>query len=242
MHSADYSTAVATAARAPHAGDFAARIAAVIAGGEGRASAASSIERTLGLSSGYHTAHNLSAELRAHVDGPRASAAQVASAANYASSIGLDPGRYAGHFVGTSQVAQKALEAHIRSGAAVTDQHITNPNDARAVIAAIQAGKMKPEAAPPSVQKIMDDMKAKGIDPASASAKDIGAYFQQNPKALEAAKAQDKADQKAAATLTPQGAAQAVEAAAPATRRPSAPAATSGSPLPTRQPAATTTL
>lgn len=200
VHSADYSAALAAASRAPLGSEFAGRLAAIIAGGEGRYAGSGTIERTLGLSSGYYTAHNLPAEIRAHIDGPRASAAQVADAANFATRIGLDPTRYAGHFVGASTVAKDAIAAHIKSGAQLKDDHVTNMKDARAVIAAVQAGKIKTQDVPPSVQKVMEDMKAKGVDVTDARA--VDAYATQNPRALEAARAAVAVNDTARAGLT----------------------------------------
>jgi len=55
----------------------------------------------------------------------------------------------------------------------------------KAVIGAIKAGKMKKEDAPPSMQKLMEEMEKKGIDPMKGDVKALDNYFKENPKALE---------------------------------------------------------
>lgn len=92
-----------------------------------------------------------------------------------------------------------AIGNHIRRGERLTDEHITSERDVRAVIGAIKSGHVKPEDAPPSVRQIMDDMRARGIDPAKAEPRQVEQYFRDNPKALEAAKQINRQDDHRAA-------------------------------------------
>ena len=142
-----------------------------------------------------YTPSNLSSTLQGLVDTSRGiTPRQVADAANFAQRIGIEPGPYAGYFTGASQTMQTAIERHIKAGDKITDDHIKNPNDVKAVLGAIKAGKMKKEDAPPAMQQIIKDMEAKGIKPDSADPKVIEQYFKDNPKALEAVKKEVKKD------------------------------------------------
>ena len=88
-----------------------------------------------------------------------------------------------------------AIRDHIRRREALTDEHVTGAADARAMIGAIRAGKVRLEDAPPSVQKLMEEMRRNGVDPATAEPEAIQRYFEQNPRALEAARREGVAAQ-----------------------------------------------
>lgn len=155
----------------------------------------SSTEFNVAFNGGPYTASNLSGEMKSYVDSAHGiSAAHVAGVGNYLHGVGISAQQYTGYFVGSSDTARKAIQDHIQNGGKVTDAHIQNPNDVKAVIGAIKAGKMKKEDAPPSVQKIMEDMEKKGIDPAKTDPKALEKYFKDNPKALEAVKKEVQAD------------------------------------------------
>lgn len=81
-----------------------------------------------------------------------------------------------------------AIRDHIRSGAALSDEHVTSAADARAIMGAIRAGRIKPEDAPPSVRRLMERMEREGVDPATADPSRIQQFLDQNPNALEEAK------------------------------------------------------
>jgi hypothetical protein len=132
------------------------------------------------------------------------SAAQVTSAMNFAKSIGVNDNAYAGYFVGSSKHTRDAISAHIKDGKKITDDDVEKPEDVAAIVGAVKAGKMKPEEAPPSVRKIIEDMKKDGVDPATAPPKAIHKYLKEHPKALEAAKKEVKAEVKAREGLTEQ--------------------------------------
>jgi hypothetical protein len=119
----------------------------------------------------------------------------ITGANHFAKELGIGS-NHAGFFVGISHGMQDALRDAIKHGKAINDDQVKNARDVSAVIGAIRAGKLKPDdpRVPPSVRKIMEDMKSKGIDPATADPKAIDKYFKDNPKALEAVKAQNAKD------------------------------------------------
>jgi hypothetical protein len=161
----------------------------------------SSAEFSHAFNGGSYTAQNLSGEMRGYVDNTRGfTASHVAGVGNYLSGIGINAQQYTGYFVGSSNTVRNAIRDHIANAAKITDEHIKNPRDVSAIIGAIKAGKIKREDAPPSVQKIMDDMKAKGMDPTDSKAFDK--YFKDNPKALETFKhkAEERIDNQATKT------------------------------------------
>ena len=169
-----------------------------VARAEGRsidARGRSSMELAHGLNGGPYTAATLSDGMRSHIDNARGiHAGHVANVGNYLHGLGINAPQYTGYFAGSSEAIRNAIRDHIKDGRKITDDEIKNPKDAKAIIGAIKAGKMKKEDAPPSVQKLMEDMEKKGIDPAKTDPKAIDQYFQQNPKALEEMKrANDKA-------------------------------------------------
>jgi hypothetical protein len=129
-------------------------------------------------------------------------ATQVTSALNYAKSIGINDNAYAGYFVGSSQATRDAIAAHLKHGKAITDEQVKKPEDVAAIIGAVKSGKMKPEEAPPSVRKILEDMKKDGVDPATADPKSVRKYLQEHPKALDVAKKEANADLAAKANKT----------------------------------------
>ena len=172
------------------------RVQALVAamGGWSRvARAADGGERTINsnsyaVMSGY-TANNLPIEMRTHLG--RYDAAHVAAVGNYLSDLGLhqhDVQRYAGFFVGSSETVRQAIRARIHQGQALTDEHVTSAADARAIMGAIRAGRIKPEDAPPSVRRLMERMEREGVDPATADPTRIQQFLDQNPNALEEAK------------------------------------------------------
>jgi hypothetical protein len=116
------------------------------------------------------------------------------NALNFARELGVDPS-YAGFFNGASSTMRNAVTDFMRNGAPITDDHVRNMNDVSAVIGLVRAGKIKPDdpRLPPSVQQIIKDMKAKGIDPATADQQTIRKYLKDHPDALQAAKTEVKA-------------------------------------------------
>lgn len=183
-------------------GNLSPEVAREVARGEGRGR--SSTDFNMAFNGGPYTASNLSSDMRSYVDASRGiSPAHVAQVGNYLTSLGMQANQYAGYFTGSSEVIRNAIRDHVEKGAKITDAHITNPGDVKAVLGAIKAGKMKPEDAPPSVRAIIDDMKKKGIDPSTADPKALDQYFKDNPKALEQFKKLDGADQKDSKNLTP---------------------------------------
>jgi hypothetical protein len=140
------------------------------------------------LGSGY-AADRLPMEMRRYVD--RYGAHHVAAVGNYLHSLGMDHHhvhQYAGFFVGSSETVRHAIRARVHHGEALTDEHVTSAADARAIMGAIRAGRIKPEDAPPSVRRLMERMEREGVDPANADPQAIQRYFDQNPSALEEAK------------------------------------------------------
>jgi hypothetical protein len=130
------------------------------------------------------------------------SAAQVTSAMNFAKSIGINDNNYANYFAGSSKTTRDAIAAHIKDGKEITDDQVQKSEDVAAIVGAVKAGKMKPEEAPPSVRKVMEDMKKDGVDPATTDAKSVRKYLKEHPKALEQAKKDNGAAVRADAGLT----------------------------------------
>lgn len=163
----------------------------------------SSTDFNYAFNGGPYSTHNLSSEMRGYIDTARGiTAGHVAGVGNYLSGLGINAQQYTGYFVGASDTVRNAIQSHIKDGAKLTDDHIKNSNDVKAIMGAIKAGKIKREDAPPSVQKIMDDMEKKGVDPATSEPKAIDKYFEQNPKALDAVKKENTKDVDARAHLT----------------------------------------
>jgi len=111
------------------------------------------------------------------------------NALNFAREIGVDAVN-AGFFTGVSSTMRNAVTNFMRSGTAITDDQVRNMNDVSAVIGLVRAGKIKLDdpRLPASVQQIIKDMKAKGIDPATADQQIIRQYLKDHPEALQAAK------------------------------------------------------
>lgn len=202
-HSADFASAYGRLEI--NAGLSAAQLAARAAGNA--AERRSSTDYAHAFNGGPYNANNLSDVMKSYVGYNSFTAADVASAANYAYSLGIKSHIYAGYFVGSSDTVRSAIQDHIKNGTKLTNDHITNPNDATAILGAIKAGKIKKEDAPPAVQKLIEEMKAKGVDPADPKTdpKAIHQYFKENPKALEEAK---KANEKALGAVVGQNKAQ----------------------------------
>jgi hypothetical protein len=138
---------------------------------------------------GGYSADRLPMEMRRYVD--RYGAHHVAAVGNYLSGLGMhqhEVHQYAGFFVGSSETVRHAIRDHVRGGAALTDEHVTSAADARAIMGAIRAGRIRPEDAPPSVRRLMERMEREGVDPANADPQAIQRFFDQNPNALEEAK------------------------------------------------------
>jgi hypothetical protein len=125
------------------------------------------------------------------------------AAAGFARELGISP-QHAGFFVGASPEMRDALRDAIRNGTPITDDKVKSIKDVRAVIGAIRSGKIKADDPnlPPSVKKIIEDMKKKGIDPAKASRDQVDKYFKDNPDALKKLKAENKRDVAKDAGLT----------------------------------------
>lgn len=169
-------------------------------GGERRSSA----DFNVAFNGGPYNANNLSDAMKSYLGYNNYTARDVIGAANYAYSLGINAHIYAGYFVGSSDAVRSAIQDHIKNGTKLTNDHITNPNDATAILGAIKAGKIKEKDAPPAVQKLIQEMKAKGVDPADPKTdpKAIHQYFKDNPKALEEAKKANEKDLKASAGQT----------------------------------------
>jgi hypothetical protein len=178
--------------------DLAARAAGH--GGERRSSA----DFNVAFNGGPYNANNLSDAMKSYVGYNSFTARDVIGAANYAYSLGINAHIYAGYFVGSSDTVRSAIQDHIKNGTKLTNDHITNPNDATAILGAIKSGKIKKEDAPPAIQKIIQDMDAKGIKANEADPKAIHQYFKDNPKALEEAKKANAAAVNAKAHLSNQ--------------------------------------
>jgi hypothetical protein len=169
-----------------------------VARSEGRRSSADFAQAFNG---GPYSAGTLSGEMRSYVNTAQGiTAAHVAGVGNYLSGLGINAQQYTGYFVGSSEAIRTAISDHVKNGTKLTDDQIKNPNDVKAVIGAIKAGKMKKEDAPPSVQKVIETMEQKGLDATDTKAFDK--YFKENPKALEGFKKANEASQAKAAGKT----------------------------------------
>ena len=156
----------------------------------------SSLARSVEMNGGPYDANSLPAGMRRWMMGGRYDAHHVAATGNYLHDLGIDAQQYTGYFVGSSDTVREAIRNHIRRQEAMTDEHVTGAADARAMIGAIRAGKVRLEDAPPSVQKLMEEMRRNGVDPAMAEPEAIQRYLEQNPRALEAARRQAASDEK----------------------------------------------
>lgn len=166
-----------------------------VARSEGRRSSADFAQAFNG---GPYSANTLSGEMRSYVNTAQGiTAAHVAGVGNYLNGLGISAQHYAGYFVGSSEAIRTAISDHVKNGTKLTDEQIKNPNDVKAVIGAIKAGKMKKEDAPPSIQNLMEEMEKKGVDPVKGDVNAVDNYFKENPKALEQIK---KGNAKAIAT------------------------------------------
>lgn len=148
----------------------------------------SSADYTHAFNGGPYNANNLSDAMRAYVGYSNFTASDVARAANFVRGLGINADLYSGYFLGTSDVFRQAIQDHIKNGTKLTNDHIANPNDVAGYIATINSGVVKKENAPSAIRKIIDDMKAKGIETDKVDAKVIHQYFKDKPKALEDAK------------------------------------------------------
>jgi hypothetical protein len=137
--------------------------------------------------------------------GSDAHSASYSVAVSYAKQLGIDLA-LAPFFVGTSSVMREALRDAINNGTAIRDDQVKNMHDVGAVIGAIRAGKLSPDdpRIPQSVRQIMDDMRAKGIDPTKADPKVVKKYLDDHPDALKAVKNEIKKDVQARSNMTPE--------------------------------------
>jgi hypothetical protein len=155
----------------------------------------------------------------------------VNGAISYARELGINPAQ-ASFFVGASADMREALKSAIRDGANISDDKVKSMRDVSAVLGAIRAGKLKADdpRVPPSVKKVIEDMKSKGIDPATADPKDVQKYLKENPGKLDEIKKANASDLAAKATLTDQeklakiGGTKAASDGKPGANGPSAPA------------------
>jgi len=136
---------------------------------------------------GSYAADRLPMEMRRYVD--RYGAHHVAAVGNYLNDLGMhqhEVHRYAGFFVGSSETVRHAIRDHVRSGRQITDADITNVNDARALIGAVQAGRITRDALPPSMQRLIQEMERGNVD--LDNSESVRTYLQNNPDALERAR------------------------------------------------------
>jgi hypothetical protein len=135
--------------------------------------------------------------------GGDAHSASYSVAVSYAKQLGIDPA-LAPFFVGTSSVMREALRDAINNGTTIRDDQVKNMHDVGAVIGAIRAGKLSPDdpRIPQSVRQIMDDMRAKGIDPIKADPKVIKKYLDDHPDALKQLKKVNSKDVAAQGHMT----------------------------------------
>ena len=151
------------------------RMAASMATGSGgRASSATYTEAL----SGGSTTKTLLGEGYSMVD--------VQYAMHFAHEINVNE-RYAEFFAGASRDSMSAVRDYIKDGKAITDDKIHDMKDVKLVMGAIRAGKIKPDdpKLPPSIKKIIADMKKDGVDPATADVKDIKKYLKEHPETIQ---------------------------------------------------------
>jgi len=160
------------------------RLAAAVEGGE---RSPTSADYAYMANGGPYAADRLPSEMRRWV-GDGCDAHHVARVGNYLHDLGINAHQYTGFFVGSSETVRQAIRDHIRNGQALTDEHVTNANDARAIMGAIRAGRIKLEDAPPSVRRLMERMEREGIDPSRADPSQIQQFFERNPNALNEAR------------------------------------------------------
>jgi hypothetical protein len=206
----DFSALVAQGVRVAMLGGVSAETAREVARSEGRRS---STDFAQAFNGGPYTAGTLSGEMRGYVDTAHGiTAAHVAGVGNYLNGLGISAQHYTGYFVGSSEAIRTAIQDHVKNGTKLTDEQIKNPNDVKAVIGAIKAGKMKKEDAPASVQKMIETMEKNGVN--TADPKALDKYFGQNPKALEGAKRANDKTIASQSNLTKDGATAELENAA----------------------------
>lgn len=168
---------------------------------DGRSGSRSSIDLQRMAHGGPYTGTTLSGEMKSWVDPTHGiTAAHVAGVGNYLNTLGINAPQYTGYFVGSSEATRNAIRDYINKGTKITDEHIKNPNDVKAVMGAIKAGKMKREDAPPSVQQIIKRMEREGVS--ANDPKAVDRYFEANPKALEDARKDADKRVEAKANLT----------------------------------------
>jgi hypothetical protein len=167
---------------------------------EGRARSSTDFAQT--FNGGPYSGTTLSGEMRSWVDPAHGiTAAHVAGVGNYLNTLGINAPQYTGYFVGSSEATRNAIRDYVNKGTKVTDEHVKNPNDVKAIMGAIKAGKMKPEDAPSSVQQIIKKMEREGVS--ANDPKAVDQYFKANPKALEDARKDADKRVEAKANLTP---------------------------------------
>lgn len=206
----EFAALIGSGVRLASLGALSGETAREVARAEGRRSSA---EFAQAFNGGPYSANTLSGDMRGYVDPAHGiTAAHVAGVGNYLNGLGISAQQYTGYFVGSSDAMRNAIRDHIAKGSKITDEQVKNPNDVKAIIGAIKAGKMKPDDAPPSVRKIIEDMKAKGVDPATAKPDEIKKYLKDNSGALEKAKTLDRGDKAAVKGLSSEDTKQKVEA------------------------------
>lgn len=126
----------------------------------------------------------------------RDSTLTVNGAITFARDIGANPA-LAGLFAGGSPEMRDALRGAVQNGTAIADDKIKSMNDVGVVLGAIRAGKLAADdpRIPDSVKRIVEDMRAKGIDPKAADQKAIKKYLNENPDALNKARQQGLSDE-----------------------------------------------
>ena len=162
-------------------------VAAAAERGGGSGDQLSSLARAFEMNGGPYMADRLPTQMSRWVS-TTYDAHHVAGVGNYLHNLGINAHQYTGFFVGSSDTVRHAIRDHVRNRTALTDEHVTNAADARAIIGAIQAGRIRLEDAPPSVRHLIEDMRSRGIDPSTADPGAIQRYFDQNPQALERAR------------------------------------------------------
>lgn len=183
-----------------------------------------SYERDL-PASGSISAASLPLNLRGYVT-EGVSAAHVASTANYLERLGITPGAYTGHFLGTSQSFRTALADHVAAKRHLTDNDIKKREDIAGSIAAYQTGKITDAHLErmPGLKKTIQRMKEQKIDLEDTNS--VKKYLDRNKGELKQIQEEAAKQQKQAAGLTPdaksdaRAALKAPQPAAPATPTP----------------------